>query len=110
MNKRDTFNSDATSEYGFQSTNSRKYTLSLNQANDDELYKSFMNQSLSESVNQSSEDDENELDKLIYYNVCIPLNEAKSRMPKNDGPYMPMTVSLYRTVAFKMFSRQFANK
>lgn len=30
-------------------------------------------------------------------------------MAKNDGPYMPMTVSLYRTVAFKMFKRQFSN-
>ena len=46
MNKRDTFNSDANSDFGFKSTNSRKYTLSLNQADDDELYKSFMNQSL----------------------------------------------------------------
>jgi hypothetical protein len=53
--------------------------------------------------------DEEEMDKLIYYNVCIPLNEAKARMAKNDGPYMPITMSLYRTVAFKMFKRQFGS-
>ena len=105
MNNRETINSDATSDFALKSTNSRKYSLSLNQADDDELYKSFMNQSIQESTVQSSEEDENEVDKLIYYNVCIPLNEAKSRMAKNDGPYMPMTVSLYRTVAFKMFKR-----
>ena len=73
-----------------------------------------MNKSLQDSTPDSQmkfgEDDEEQVDKLIYFNVCIPLSEAKQRMGKNDGPYMPMTVSLYRTVAFKMFKRKFANK
>ena len=47
MNNRETINSDVTSEFGaFKSSNSRKYSLSLNQVDDDEMYKSFMNQSL----------------------------------------------------------------
>jgi len=48
------------------------------------------------------------VDKLIEEKVCEPLAEAQHFMHRNDGPYLPLTISLYRSMAFKAFKRYVA--
>lgn len=49
MQNREKIDSVVTSEFDFKSIKSQKYSFSLEQKHDDELYKSFMNMSLQES-------------------------------------------------------------
>jgi hypothetical protein len=44
-----------------------------------------------------------EIDRILNEKVCVPLTEVQLQMYRNDGPFMPLTITVYRQIAFKYF-------
>ena len=51
-----------------------------------------------------------EIQNLITENILIPLSESKKLLRKTEGAMMPLTMTLYRTIAYKKFKMQLLNK
>lgn len=47
-----------------------------------------------------------DVDQIIDDYVSIPLNECKNYLARCEAPYLPLTMTTYRAVAFKKFRNQ----
>ena len=47
---------------------------------------------------------------LIEDNVSVPLGECCKVIYKTEGPYMPLTMTLYRGIAYRKFKRMMMEK
>ena len=50
------------------------------------------------------------IDNLIEDNICLPLNEVHNVLPRLDNSVLPVTFTLYRSIAYKKFKSMLVNQ
>lgn len=96
--------------YTYSSHESEKINLfksCLNQGLDlqeqiNHLDNKILDEELQESIEVESTGDI-QLDEIISENVSIPITECQAFIKRAEAPFLPLTMTTYRTIAYKKF-------
>ena len=75
----------------------------------EDLEKEELKQSINLESNVQQTDDE-EFEEIIIDHILIPLSECNKLIHKSEGPYVPLTMTLYRTIAYRKFKNLMMKK